>query len=120
MYEITALNDMLMSDLQQVASSLNIPKVDDLSKQDLITSLLQAQETAPADTKKRKPRTTKISTGEKLTQPRKTKATKEVVEVTETPEAEPQEEEQQNIEPLAKATGNEEATGNDNVEDKQP
>ncbi len=112
-----------MSDLQQVASSLNIPKVDDLSKQDLITSILQAQETAPAEgPKKRKPKTTKISTGEKLTQPRKTKASKEVVEITETPESEPQEEEQQNKEPLAEAngnaTGNIEATGNE--EDKQP
>jgi transcription termination factor Rho len=112
MYEITALNDMLMSDLQQVATSLNIPKVDDLSKQDLINSIVEAQKSAPADaTKKRKPRTTKISTGEKLTQPRKTKATKEVVEVKETPEEEVQQEEPTH-EPVAEATVN--------IEEKQP
>lgn len=81
MYEITALNDMLMSELKQVASTLHIEKIDDLSKQDLITNILSAQNEGDAESpKKRKPKA-KVEKVEKITQPRKTKAAKTTDEV---------------------------------------
>jgi transcription termination factor Rho len=82
MYEITALNDMLMSELKGVASTLHIEKIDDLSKQDLITNILSAQADEGAESpKKRKPKA-KTEKAEKITQPRKTKVTKTIPEET--------------------------------------
>src|SRR6187431_155978 len=81
MYEITALNDMLMSELKQVASTLHIEKIDDLSKQDLITNILSAQNEGDAESpKKRKPKA-KVEKVDKITQPRRTKAAKPTDEV---------------------------------------
>lgn len=81
MYEITALNDMLMSELKEIASTLQVEKIDDLSKQDLITSIISAQHTGEAEEtpKKRKPKA-KTEKVEKITQPRKTKTAKTAVE----------------------------------------
>ena len=56
MYEITALNNMLMSELKEIAASLNIQTIDDLSKPDLITTILAAQPTNTAEPEKKKPR----------------------------------------------------------------
>jgi transcription termination factor Rho len=82
MYEITALNNMLMSELKEVASTLQIEKIDDLSKQDLITNILSAQNDGDAEApKKRKPKA-KTEKVEKVTQPRKPKAAKVSEEVT--------------------------------------
>jgi transcription termination factor Rho len=79
MYEITALNNMLMSELKEIAASLNIQTIDDLSKNDLITTILAAQPTNTAEPEKKKPRvkaekTEKVEKVKKLTQARKPKA----------------------------------------------
>lgn len=67
MYEITTLNDMLMSELKEAASSLNIEKIDDYSKPDLIQKIMEAQETNADATKKRRgrPKAEKVEKGEK-------------------------------------------------------
>lgn len=77
MIDITTLNDMLMSELKQVASTFKIEKIDDLSKQELIESITAASQQSgteePAIKKKRTriPKTDKV---EKVTQPRKSKS----------------------------------------------
>ena len=78
MYEITALNNMLMSELKEIAASLNIQTIDDLSKPDLITTILAAQPTNTAEPEKKKPRvkaekTEKVEKVKKVTQARKPK-----------------------------------------------
>jgi len=71
MYEINTLNDLLFSELKQIASTLNIEKIDDLSKPDLITKILESQlDDETSITKKRKPKV-KTEKAEKITQPRK-------------------------------------------------
>lgn len=64
MYEITLLNDMLMSELKQVATTLNIEKSDDLSKQELIDKIMQAQAQQSETPKKKRgrPKTEKTET----------------------------------------------------------
>jgi transcription termination factor Rho len=77
MYEINTLNDLLMSELKNIASSLNIEKIDDLSKQDLITNILAAQPSDDAEAPKKrktKPKAEKAEKVTKITQARKPKA----------------------------------------------
>ncbi|MES2780954.1 MAG: transcription termination factor Rho [Bacteroidota bacterium] len=65
MYEITTLNDMLMSELKEAASTLNIEKIDDYSKQELIQKILDAQENGAEPKKRRgRPKAEKIEKGE--------------------------------------------------------
>ncbi|MES2558244.1 MAG: transcription termination factor Rho [Bacteroidota bacterium] len=66
MYEITTLNDMLMSELKEAAATLNIEKIDDYSKQELIQKIIDAQENGAEPTKKRRgrPKAEKIEKGE--------------------------------------------------------
>lgn len=69
------LNDMLMSELKQLATTLSIDNGDNLSKQELIAAIAAAQTNAGGDaTKKKRTRTPKAEKPEKLTQPRKTKS----------------------------------------------
>ncbi len=77
MYEINTLNDLLMSELKTIASSLNIEKIDDLSKQDLITNIIAAQPSDDAEAPKKrktKPKAEKVEKVAKITQARKPKA----------------------------------------------
>lgn len=88
------LNDMLMSELKQLATTLSIDNGDDLSKQELIAAITAAQTNAGADgVKKKRTRAPKAEKTEKLTQPRKTKA--------KTQTAEPIEEAENNQPPIA-------------------
>ncbi|MCU0443016.1 MAG: transcription termination factor Rho [Bacteroidia bacterium] len=76
------LNDMLMSELKQLASTLSIENSDDLSKQELITAITAAQTNASGDgVKKKRTRTPKTEKTEKLTQPRKTKSKSVAAEI---------------------------------------
>lgn len=68
MYEVTTLNEMLMSELKEVASNLNIEKTDDLSKQDLISKIMEAQSGEPAKKRRGRPKAEKV---EKLTATKK-------------------------------------------------
>jgi transcription termination factor Rho len=77
MYEINTLNDLLMSELKTIAASLNIERIDDLSKQDLITNILAAQPGDDAEAPKKrkaKPKAEKAEKVTKITQARKPKA----------------------------------------------
>jgi transcription termination factor Rho len=73
MYEITTLNDMLMSELKEAASSLNIEKIDDYSKQELIQKIMDAQENSADPAKKRRgrPKAEKVEKAEKGEKPEK-------------------------------------------------
>lgn len=73
MYEITTLNDMLMSELKEAASSLNIEKIDDYSKQELIQKIMDAQENSADPAKKRRgrPKAEKVEKVEKGEKPEK-------------------------------------------------
>ena len=88
MYEITTLNDMLMSELKEAASSLNIEKIDDYSKPDLIQKIIEAQESSADSSKKRRgrPKVEKIEKGDKHEKKEriiKVAAPKKVVEANE-------------------------------------
>ncbi|AMS27108.1 transcription termination factor Rho [Bacteroidetes bacterium UKL13-3] len=88
MYEITTLNDMLMSELKEAASSLNIEKIDDYSKPDLIQKIIEAQESSADSSKKRRgrPKVEKIEKGDKPEKKEriiKVAAPKKVVEANE-------------------------------------
>lgn len=113
MYEINTLNDLLMSELKTIASSLNIEKIDDLSKQDLITNILSAQPSDDAEAPKKrktKPKAEKVEKVAKITQARKPKA--EVAATQTQPELE-----------LTPATETSKASGkeeNGNVSDSKP
>lgn len=57
MYEKSQLNDMLVSELKELATSLKLSVTDDQSKDSLIQSIMSAStDTTDAETKKRKPR----------------------------------------------------------------
>jgi transcription termination factor Rho len=89
MYEITALNDMLMSELKEIASKLNIENIDDLSKQDLINRIAEAGSgTAEEPAKKRRGRP-KAEKPEKLTAVKKSEKAQVRQEIRQEPEAEP-------------------------------
>ena len=47
MYDIIELNNKTFSDLKEIAQSLNIPKYDDLKRQDLIYKILDTQALIP-------------------------------------------------------------------------
>lgn len=51
MYDIVQLNDMLISELKEIAGKLQVPSIEKLSKKDLIYQVLEKQATAnlPAD-----------------------------------------------------------------------
>lgn len=88
MYEITTLNDMLMSELKEAASILNIEKIDDYSKPDLIQKIIEAQESSADPAKKRRgrPKVEKIEKGDKPEKKEriiKVAAPKKVVEANE-------------------------------------
>ena len=88
MYEITTLNDMLMSELKEAASTLNIEKIDDYSKPDLIQKIIEAQESSADPAKKRRgrPKVEKIEKGDKPEKKEriiKVAAPKKVVEANE-------------------------------------
>jgi transcription termination factor Rho len=53
MYDITELNEKLVSDLKEIAEKLNVSKADKLKKQELIYQILdiQAMTPAPAESK---------------------------------------------------------------------
>jgi transcription termination factor Rho len=61
MYEVPALNEMLMSELKEIASQLNIEKFDDLAKQELITKITEAQNNPEEPAKKKRGRKPKKS-----------------------------------------------------------
>lgn len=47
MYDILALNDMLLSELREIAEKLHITDIKDVAKQELIYKILEAQAVAP-------------------------------------------------------------------------
>jgi len=49
MYDIIELNGKLVSDLREIAKSLNIPKADKLLKQDIIYKILDHQALNPTE-----------------------------------------------------------------------
>ncbi|MDR4988603.1 MAG: transcription termination factor Rho [Bacteroidales bacterium] len=55
MYDIVALNNMLLADLKELARELEIRKVDSYKKQDLIYKILDTQALKPAAIKDNKP-----------------------------------------------------------------
>lgn len=61
MYEVPALNEMLMSELKEIASQLNIEKSDDLGKQELIAKITEAQNNPGEPAKKKRGRKPKKS-----------------------------------------------------------
>ena len=84
MYEITTLNDMLMSELKEAASSLNIEKIDDYSKPDLIQKIMDAQESGAEPKKRRgRPKVEKGETPEKRERIVKVVAPKKTIEQAE-------------------------------------
>jgi transcription termination factor Rho len=88
MYEITALNEMLMSELKEIASNLNIEKTDDLSKQDLITQIMEAQSGSseePAKKRRGRPKAEKV---EKLTAIKKSEKLQAQLPISEEPAVE--------------------------------
>jgi transcription termination factor Rho len=89
MYEVTTLNEMLMSELKEIASNFNVEKTDDLSKQDLITKIMEAQSSGAEGegaTKKRRgrPKTEKV---EKLTATKRSEKAQAKLEMPEEPAA---------------------------------
>ncbi len=69
MYDITELNEKLVSELKEIADKLNVPKAEKLKKQELIYQILdiQAMQPAPAEAK---PAKTENSSEEKKTNSR--------------------------------------------------
>jgi transcription termination factor Rho len=55
MYDITELNEKLVSDLKEIAEKLNVPKADKLKKQELIYQILDIQALTPAPKEAAKP-----------------------------------------------------------------
>ncbi len=49
MYDIVELNSKLLTELKEIAKSLNIKKVDSFKKQELIYKILDAQALNPSD-----------------------------------------------------------------------
>jgi len=62
MYDILELNEKLLSDLRQIAKELNVKRVESFKKKELIYKILDQQamiateETAPVESKEKKPR----------------------------------------------------------------
>ncbi len=92
MYDIITLNDMLISELQDIASSIKLDNVNGLEKQELIYKILEQQATAPADgdddpskKKRGRPRVVKAKAPEKVEikkrEPREPREPKPIVEV---------------------------------------
>ena len=54
MYDILELKSKLLSDLQDIAKNLNVPKYRSLKKMDLIYQILDVQAINPNATKKKK------------------------------------------------------------------
>ncbi len=57
MYDITELNEKLVSDLKEIAEKLNVPKADKLKKQELIYQILDIQAMTPAPAELKSART---------------------------------------------------------------
>ena len=55
MYDITELNEKLVSDLKEIAEKLNVPKADKLKKQELIYQILDIQAMQPTPKPAAKP-----------------------------------------------------------------
>ena len=92
MYDIITLNDMLISELQEIASTMKLGNAKGLEKQELIYKILEQQASAPAEgdddpskKKRGRPRVAKAKAPEKVEikkrEPREPRDPKPVVEV---------------------------------------
>ena len=68
MYDITELNEKLVSELKEIADKLNVPKADKLKKQELIYQILDIQAMTPAPAES-KPKRTENKTDDKKPAP---------------------------------------------------
>ena len=92
MYDIITLNDMLISELQDIASTIKLDNVKGLEKQELIYKILEQQASASADgdddpskKKRGRPRVVKAKAPEKVEikkkEPREPREPKPTVEL---------------------------------------
>ena len=71
MYDITELNEKLVSDLKEIADKLNVPKAEKLKKQELIYQILDIQAMTPAPAASKPAKTENTSDDKKPTKERK-------------------------------------------------
>ncbi|MCX6187886.1 MAG: Rho termination factor N-terminal domain-containing protein, partial [Bacteroidetes bacterium] len=94
MYDIITLNNMLISELHEIASTVKLSNVKDLEKQELIYKILEQQAAVPVEgdddpskKKRGRPRVVKAKAPEKVEikkrEPRETRELKPIVEVKE-------------------------------------
>lgn len=88
MYEVTTLNEMLMSELKEIASNFNIEKTDDLSKSELVTKIMDAQSGSSEEPAKKRRGRPKAEKAEKLTAVKKSEKIQNQPQLTEAPVAE--------------------------------
>ncbi len=89
MYDTNTLNDMLVSELREVADKLNVPNFIGLEKQDLVSSILEKQTTIPDAKIISENKTEEMDAApKKRGRPKVAKADEPILEVTETEVAE--------------------------------
>ncbi len=71
MYDITELNEKLVSDLKEIADKLNVPKAEKLKKQELIYQILDIQAMTPGPAASKPAKTENTSDDKKPTKERK-------------------------------------------------
>jgi len=63
-YDIEQLNDLHVQDLQQIADSLGVPQTNDMTKENLVTKIIEQQSATPEPPKKKRGRKPKVATEE--------------------------------------------------------
>ena len=85
MYDTNTLNDMLVSELREVADKLNVPNFIGLEKQDLVSSILEKQTAIPDAKIISENKTEEMDAAPKRRgRPKVAKADEPIAEVTET------------------------------------